>query len=205
VFEAALVFMVLSLALSLVPARTTSDAEGEQRADSVRHAATHRVASRAELRRCEPLFDMMADTPMSTNMSTNQPKFDESRWPIVVVTPPTQLLEGAVFEKYLADVQKYYERGQAFGLVFDIRRSPPLNAAQRRRISEEIDRAARDFPSIRVVQGIVLASAVQRGIVSAITWLTKQPAPTAVFAEVDEAVAWAQKELRAPETNRRTG
>jgi hypothetical protein len=149
---------------------------------------------------------MIDDTPMSTNTSTSQPTFDESRWPIVVVTPPTRPLEGAAFEKYLADVQTYYERGQAFGLVFDIRRSPPMNASQRRRISEEIDRAARDYPNLRVVQGIVIASAVQRGIVSAITWLTKQPTPTAVFAEVDAAVAWAQKELRAPPaSNQRTG
>src|SRR5689334_13107780 len=142
---------------------------------------------------------------MPNAVPANEPKFDESRWPVVVVTPPAHPLEGAAFEKYLVDVSRYYKRGQAFGLVFDIRRAPPLNAAQRRRISEEIDRSATEYPAIRVVQGIVLASAVQRGIVSAITWLTKQPVTTAVFADVDEAVIWAQRELRSkPSPNRRT-
>jgi hypothetical protein len=143
---------------------------------------------------------------MSTSTSANQPKFDESRWPIVVVTLPTQALAGAAFEKYLSDVGRYYQRGPAFGLVVDIRQAPPFNAGQRRRIGEEIDLAAREHPTVRVVQGIVLASAVQRGIVNAINWLTKKPGQTAVFATVDDAVAWAQKELRAaPAKDRRAG
>jgi hypothetical protein len=124
-------------------------------------------------------------------------RFDESRWPVVVVTMPVEPLEGAAFTKYLADAQRYYTRGQHFGFVFDIRNAPLMSASQRRMIADEIDRAAREFPTIRAVQGVVIASAMQRGIVKAINWLARQPAPTEVFATVEEAVAWVQKELRA--------
>ena len=127
----------------------------------------------------------------------SDPQFDESRWPIVVITPPSEPLSGPAFAKYLADTSRYYMRGQSFGFVFDIRAAPPLTAAQRRMIADEIDRSAREFPAIRVVQGIVIASAVQRGIVKAITWLARQAVPTGVFATVEEAVVWARKELRA--------
>ena len=66
------------------------------------------------------------------------------------------------------------------------------------RIADEIDRAAREYPTTRVVQGIVIASAVQRGIVKAINWLARHQVQNEVFATVEEAVAWAQRELRAP-------
>jgi hypothetical protein len=142
---------------------------------------------------------------MSTRANATEPKFDERQWRAVVVTPPTQALVDAAFEKYLADVARYYERGQPFGPVFDIRHAAPLNATQRRRIDEEIDHQARDCPTIRVVQSIVIASAVQRGIVSVITWLSKQAVPTVVHATVDDAVAWAKEVRSAPANNQRAG
>ena len=141
-------------------------------------------------------------------MSTiaSKARFDESRWPVVVVTLPVEPLEGEALTKYLAEAKRYYTRGQSFGFVFDIRNAPPMTASQRRIIAEEIDRAAHEFPTIRAVQGVVIASAVQRGIVKAINWLARQPAPTEVFATVEEAVAWVQKELRAvPATKKLAG
>lgn len=132
---------------------------------------------------------------MSTNAS--KARFDESRWPVVVVTLPVEPFDGPSLTKYLADAKRYYTRGQHFGFVFDIRNAPPMSASQRRVIADEIDHSAHEFPTIRTVQAVVIASAVQRGIVKAINWLARQPVPTEVFATVEEAVAWAQKELRA--------
>jgi hypothetical protein len=137
---------------------------------------------------------------MPPGTKLTQPHFDESRWPIIVITLPAVALDGDAFEKYLADVSQYYGRGQSFGLVFDIRQAPPLSAPQRRRISEEIDRSAREHAAIRVVQGIVIVSAVQRGIVKAINWLTRQPVETSVFGSVDEAVSWAENALQSRTT-----
>src|SRR5262245_23892843 len=106
-----------------------------------------------------------------------KPTYDEGQWPALVVTLPAKPLDSAAFEKYVTDVSAYYVRGQAFGYVFDIRRAPPFSANQRRRIADEIERSAARHPNVRVFVAVVIDSAIQRGIVKAITWLTPQPLP----------------------------
>jgi hypothetical protein len=121
--------------------------------------------------------------------------FDEARWPVVVVTLPEAPLQGQSFEDYLVAVSAYYERGRSFGFVFDVRRAPPLTAAQRNTIAEYIERSRKRHPELRVVMSVVIASAIQRGLVRAITWLTPQPVPTEISSTVDEGVRWVMREL----------
>lgn len=128
--------------------------------------------------------------------------FDETRWPIVVVTLPTRALEGVDFDRYVADLSRYHDRGQAFGCVFDIRNAPTFTAAQRRVIADAMTRQSAKHAKIKFVIAVVIASAIQRGVVKAITWLTPQPAPTGVFGTVEEAVAWAQRSLVSAEPDR---
>jgi len=75
--------------------------------------------------------------------------------------------------------------------------APHLSAAQRRVIAEKTDSYSAQYPKVRCMVAVVLSSPVQRGIVKAIMWLTRQPLPTEVFASVEDGVAWAAKALAA--------
>lgn len=125
-------------------------------------------------------------------------EFDESRWPVVIVKTPPQEMDAKDFEAHCKQTFSYYARGQSFALVFDVRNSPPLPAAQRRIIAELIDRRRAEHPNVRMVTAIVVSSAVQRGVVKAIVWLTRQPVPTEVVGTVEEAVSWCQRALASP-------
>lgn len=134
---------------------------------------------------------------MTGDASSEGSEFDESRWPIVIVTTPRQIMNTETFDEHCRKTFAYYDRGQDFALVFDVRNSPPLPAAQRRIVAEHLDRRHAQHPNVRLVTAIVVSSAVQRGVVKAILWLTRQPVPTEVVATIGEAVTWCQKALAA--------
>jgi len=120
---------------------------------------------------------------------------DDTRWPVVVITIPKEPFDQAGFDDHCKKIFRYYERGQSFGWVFDVRNSAVLTAGQRRTIAEQTDALSTRYPQIRCFAAVVVSSAVQRGIVRAITWLTRQPLPTQIFSSVDEAVAWVRKSV----------
>ena len=129
-------------------------------------------------------------------MSTSaRSKFDDSRWPVVVVTPPVEPLDEPAFDEHCRNTFSYYERGQSFGWVFDARNAAQLTAAQRRSIAEQIDGYTAKYPNLKCFVAVAVSSAVQRGIVRAIIWMTRQPVPTLVCASVEDGVAWVGKSL----------
>ncbi len=65
-------------------------------------------------------------------MTGNEPTYDESMWPFVLVVLPEVELSNAAFEAHLDKLTSYYHRGVSFALVIDMRTSPPLPAHQRR-------------------------------------------------------------------------
>jgi hypothetical protein len=134
--------------------------------------------------------------------SSTHAKYDESRWPIVIVKTPPHVVDAATFHEECKRAFGYYERGEAFALIYDVRESPPLPAEQRRIVAEFTDRYSAQYPNVRMVTAIVVASAVQRGVVKAINWLTRQPVPVGVVGTVDEAITWCQHALAAPPRKR---
>jgi hypothetical protein len=112
-------------------------------------------------------------------------------------------MDEKTFDEHCKKSFGYFDRGQSFALVFDVRDSPPLPADQRRIIADHVDRRTAQHPHVRMVTAIVVSSAIQRGVVKAIVWLTRQPVPTEVVATVGEAVAWCQKALAAGPSKKR--
>ena len=121
--------------------------------------------------------------------------FDESRWPVVIVTPPPTPLDEAGLEAHCKQAFGYFERGQSFAWVFDVRKAAQLTASQRRIIAEATDASRMRHPDLSCAAAVILSSAVQRGVVKAINWMTRQPVPTEVFATVEQGVAWASAYL----------
>ena len=123
---------------------------------------------------------------------TTQTSFDESRWPFVVITPP-MVFSDADFGAMLARIRSYYERGQRFGLVADVRVAAPLQSEQRRVVVKELEDNARRFGPLLVGVGAVMTSAVQRGGFKAMMWLRQSPEPPAMaFSLPEDAMAWVR-------------
>jgi hypothetical protein len=115
--------------------------------------------------------------------------YDDSSWPIVVVTTPKYVMLPDEHALYLDRLSGYHRRGQLFGFVFDVRQSPAPTAEQRRQLAERIDRDAAQFGH-RAPVALVVSSSVQSGVVKVIQWMLREPHPVEVFTSVEAAKAW---------------
>jgi hypothetical protein len=124
--------------------------------------------------------------------------YDASDWPIFRVTMPARGLAPAAFRVHLDRVTAVYERGEAFGLLIDALRAPPLNASERQLVAEEMRFNARRHPGVLRGMALCLASTVARGGFTAINWLARPPYPTAAFETVASANVWLKRQLGVP-------
>ncbi len=121
---------------------------------------------------------------------------DLSRWPIVVMTPPSRAMTDQEFKDYLDWVERHItRRGETYTIINDVRRVPAPSAAQRRFIAERMDRL-RPF-SARYCAGSVMVfeSTLMRGIMTAISWMAKPDHPVKVCATVEDALVWCEVQL----------
>jgi hypothetical protein len=120
---------------------------------------------------------------------------DDSQWPIVVVTLPRTPLDDEGFEDHCKQTFRYFERGQSFAWVIDVRNAAQLSASQRRIIAEKTDECRARHPKVACASAVIVSSAIQRGVTKAILWLLKQPIPTEVFSTPEQGVRWARSYL----------
>jgi hypothetical protein len=97
--------------------------------------------------------------------------YDESEWPIVVVTLPAHELSDAEFDENLREMGRYGERGGRFGFVIDTRGAPDPNATRRRAIAEFWDACMRRHGDFFIGAAIVMSSSTGRAVFKAILWL----------------------------------
>src|SRR5262249_47935050 len=109
--------------------------------------------------------------------------------------PPRVSLDEVGLDLHCRQAFGYFERGQSFAWVFDVREAAQLTASQRRAIAEKTDACRARYPDVTCAAAVILSSAVQRGVVKASNWMTRQPVPTEVFATVEQGVAWASAYL----------
>jgi hypothetical protein len=113
-------------------------------------------------------------------------RYDDSEWPIVVVTLPGHELSEAEFRENLREMGKYGERGGRFGFVVDTRGAPDPNADRRRAIAEFWDGCLRRYGEFFIGAAIVMSSSTGRAVFKAILWLRSSPlllVPVATPAE----------------------
>ncbi|HEY5962356.1 MAG TPA: STAS/SEC14 domain-containing protein [Polyangiaceae bacterium] len=120
-------------------------------------------------------------------------QFDDSAWPIVRVTTPSYILNDEDYLRYLDQLTAFHERGERFGFLFDVRKSPAMPADQRRLTAERIDRDAAHYQR-RCPCALVVASAIQRGVIRVVMWLLRDPHPVAVFSSIEQAEEWLRYE-----------
>jgi hypothetical protein len=124
--------------------------------------------------------------------------YDDSDWPLLVLVEPRTLPSDAEFLAHLAKVKRYYERGQRFGFVVDVRESAPLPADKRRLLAEFIDENLKTYGPLLVGTALVTSSLLFRAILKTFLWLRQnQDPPTDIFGTFDEAKAWLRSRLKA--------
>jgi hypothetical protein len=125
-----------------------------------------------------------------------EPTYDDRMWPIFIATMPRTPLSGDALTKHLDHIDGLFGRGQPFGLIFDVRVAPIPTAADRRRLAERMAKAAVRWPDQLRGVAVVTNSAVHRGVMTALRWLTRANYPPAVgVTTVDEGLDWLRKRL----------
>jgi hypothetical protein len=124
------------------------------------------------------------------------PHYDTSRWPLVVVTPAGEQMTDAEFASYLDWMDKLFLRGGQFAVLLDSRRAPPLAAKRRQIIGQRHKAIVERHPGRLVAFAFIISSAMQRGIFTAILWITRSSDTTRVFSSLSEGEAWLISQLR---------
>lgn len=124
--------------------------------------------------------------------------YDESGWPLLLIVEPQTVPTDAGFRAHLQHVKRYYERGQRFGIVVDVRTSAPLPADKRRLLAEFIDQNLETYGPLLVGSALVTSSVLFRALLKTFLWLRKsEEPPTNIFTTFDEARAWLRTKLKA--------
>jgi hypothetical protein len=120
---------------------------------------------------------------------------DESRSPIVVVELNKQLDDDG-WRSYLATLTAYVDRRQPFAVVI-VTNDSQLTARQRAATAELVKAREDDLRTYCKGNAAVVKGAVQRGVITALSWLVKFPFPSKVFSNLDDAIGWARSQLGA--------
>ncbi|MGC4095078.1 MAG: hypothetical protein QM756_45600 [Polyangiaceae bacterium] len=122
--------------------------------------------------------------------------YDDSGWPVLVIVEPTTPASDAVFRAHLEKTKRYYERGERFGFIVDVRNSSPLPADKRRLLAEFIDQSLQTYGPLLVGTALVASSSIFHSMLKTFLWLRQfQEPPTKVFSTVDDGRAWLRGKL----------
>jgi hypothetical protein len=118
--------------------------------------------------------------------------FDDSAWPIVLGTCPVHMGDGSVLP-LIAFFENVHARKERFVTLIDTRPLKTMPSAKWRR---EITAWASD-PRVagctyryNVATGVVVSSALTRGVFVALGWLRKPASPVRALGTMAEAAGW---------------
>lgn len=117
--------------------------------------------------------------------------YDESHWPIVRVLPPKSLFDDATFERHLARLAAYLQRRQPLVFIVVLQHGSSLSMQQRERFRRHEAEHRDLMAQFQRGVAIVVHSAFQRAMVSALFWLIRSPNPAKTFASAELAMSWA--------------
>lgn len=121
-------------------------------------------------------------------------RFDDSKWPIVTAVFGGDSSDED-FLRFFEQLEAYYRRNERFVLAVDAGSSTGVSSAQRKLMADKIEQQA-PLSSKLMIQPIVLHTAVQRGVLTALNWISPPPYPQKVCKTLEEAIAWGQEQLQ---------
>ena len=124
------------------------------------------------------------------------PSYDTSRWPIFQARMPVEGMLDHEFDAHVERLTRLLATEKRVGLSVDARDATPLNAKQRAVIAAVHRQAFQRDPNVLAGVAVVLSSAIERGILTAIVWAARTSFPTHAFATPESAFEWLQERLR---------
>jgi hypothetical protein len=121
------------------------------------------------------------------------PVFDDSDWPVFLVTQPERQLSLDAYRDFLMELtRRVTSRQEPFVLLVDASRSVKPDALRRKLIAETMRVTHQKHPSLMQGLGLVLGRQVEQGVVTALSWLVRPPYPLMVFETVSRAKVWGR-------------
>lgn len=118
---------------------------------------------------------------------------DVSEWPVVVVTPPPEPANEPMLEAFMNDwVTKTRHRAGSYVCVLDLRRSGHMSPAQRRTLTDWMNKSRDGLARTCLGTALIFDSALLRAMLTAVFWAFRPPYPTQVFSTRHEAIGWAK-------------
>jgi hypothetical protein len=124
-------------------------------------------------------------------------RFDETAWPLIVVTCPDYVADGTV-ASLVAFFEGTFERKERFALVIDTLLVKGVPGAGWRKDITAWSRDARtqeNEKKYNAGSAIVLSSGLVRGIFVALGWMWKPASPITTAATLREGVDWCCEQL----------
>ena len=120
---------------------------------------------------------------------------DDSTWPRVYVTWPSEPMDDEAFESAVRAMSALIERAQPYVIIHDARRAVRPTPKQRAFAAQQQKRDAE--PTRRLLKGVALvtASPLISGVLTAVNWIFPAPYPQKTFSTLSAAEAWATGQL----------
>jgi hypothetical protein len=124
-----------------------------------------------------------------------QNKFDDSQWPICWVT---WVGEASIedFDMWFGHLDRWLARGEPFAVVMDTRAAVAPSSRERQHIAQQM-RWRHEAIGAQLIMAMVMVSALQRGVLTALDWLMRPPHAQRVFGTLADAQRWCEHELGA--------
>ena len=122
--------------------------------------------------------------------------FDDSRWPLLIVTIEGVLTDEAFKREFLSNYDRYLRRGVPYSIVFDAReagRSPP---SQQRLMGDWMKKNASLMR--QRIQGIsfVIDNILVRMVFKSILFISPIPVSYIITKSFNQAVLWSQQKIQ---------
>jgi hypothetical protein len=151
------------------------------------HLALTRFRARAFHRHCSGTGVGVGCRPTcNIGGALSKTRLDESRWPLVIFTAVGEQTEDD-FEAYLEDCDRVLARRERHSGIFDARRADPIGPKLRKRQVQWLERNDGLLRAYLVGTGMVMNSAIQRGVFRAILWMRPLPVPYCVETSLEAA------------------
>ena len=126
----------------------------------------------------------------------NSFRFDTTAFPLVNLEmvgdiSPQQL------DAHFIEYRGLLDRNKPYGLVYDASKIGKVDAVFRKRYAEFMKKNEADFQRLCMGVGFVITSAIVRGALTAVLWVTGSlPFPHKIFSTREEAEEWTRQQLK---------
>jgi hypothetical protein len=96
----------------------------------------------------------------------------------------------------LDTLESFFARATPLAILIDARGAPPPSARERQGIAARYRRWQSDYPGQLAGLAVVLTSAIERGVFTAIIWAVGHGFPARAFGAPEDAEAWLSAALK---------